>query len=187
MGRIAALFLACLGLLLAGCSTTSDRIPDPGRDAPTLSDVRSAPEPHQGATVRWGGTIAGVENRQDVTLVEVVGRTLDRSGQPRSRDTSQGRFLAVIDGFIDPAVYEEGRSITVTGTVDGEETRPVGEHAYRYVRVRARGHHLWPEPRPDPYAHDPRYHPGPFYGPRYGPWYDPWYDPWYPHHRGFRY
>ncbi len=187
MTRTALLCLACLALLLTGCSTTRDSIPDPGRGAPTISDVRESPEQHQGKTVRWGGTIAGVENRQDVTLVEVVGRSLDRSGRPRTGDTSEGRFLAVIDGFLDPAVYEEGRRMTATGTVDGEETRPVGEHDYRYVRVRASGHHLWPEPRPDPYAHDPRYYPGPYYGPRYGPWYDPWYDPWYPHRRGFRY
>lgn len=177
------LLVSAMLLALAGCASTPDGIPDPGRDSPGLADVRDDSDRFSGAVVRWGGTIAGIDNRQDATLVEVVARDLDRSGRPRERDGSAGRFLAVIDGFLDPAIYQTGREVTVIGSVDGSETRPVGDHEYSYVRVKASGHHLWRERQPDPYAGAPRRGPGPYYG----PWYDPWYDPWYPHRRGYRY
>ena len=162
---------------------TPDSIPDPGRDSAPLSEVRQDPERFSGEQVRWGGTITEVENRSDTTLVEIVARELDRGGRPRETDGSPGRFLAVIDGFLDPAIHETGRSMTITGTVDGTTTRPVGDHDYDYVRVRASGHHLWPKRElvsPGPYRAHPR-------GPFYDPWYDPWHDPWYPHRRGYRY
>lgn len=169
--------------LLAGCATAPESIPDPGPDSPDLATVRAAPDAARGATVRWGGTIAGVENRSGATLVEIVARDLDSLGRPREGDGSPGRFLARIDGFLDPAIHETGRSMTVTGTVDGVVMRPVGEHDYPYIRVRADGYHLWPERTVPRYPRDPFYRPGPFYD----PWYHPWYDPWYPYRPGYRY
>ena len=50
--------------------------------------------------VRWGGAIASVENRRDETWIEIVER-------PLNTDKSAGRFLARVDGFLDPAVRVE--------------------------------------------------------------------------------
>ncbi|MEX0730506.1 MAG: Slp family lipoprotein [Aquisalimonadaceae bacterium] len=165
-------------VLLAGCATR----PPAGIDtevttpAPSLSSARSNPEQHRGQTVRWGGTIAGLENRAEVTLVEVVSRKLESNGRPQEEDASSGRFLAVVDGFLDPAIYKRGRLITAVGRLDGVAIRKVGEYDYPYPKVLAEGHHLW-EPRQNPdagYYHDPLYW--------HDPWYRPWYrDPWYPH------
>lgn len=165
---------------LIGCASTPETIPEPAAGSPDPAQVRSHPERYNGEQVRWGGTIAGVENREDTTLIEVVARELDSRGRPRASDRSPGRFLAVVDGFLDPAIYAADRSLTVTGTVAGTTVRPVGEHDYTYIRVEVTGHHLWPRELSADYA-DRRYrYPPPYY-------YDPWYDPWHPYHRGWPY
>lgn len=165
LSRTLVLLMAALWLT-ACASTLPEAIREAPAGAPQLDEVRAEPDRFRGSTVRWGGLIAKVQNRAEDTLIEVVARPLERSGRPREVDASQGRFLARVAGFLDPAVYQEGREITVTGRVTGLEPRPVGEYDYPYVRVEVDLHHLWAvrEPAPDPY------HP---------PW---WYDPWYPYH-----
>lgn len=168
-----------VGLLL-GCAAIPAAVEaPPDDDAPGLAAAARDADTHRGKRIRWGGTIAGVENRTDQTLVEVVFRPLDRDSRPRTTDTSDGRFLAVIPGFVDPAIYEQGRDITVSGHLDGATRRQVGDYRYNYPRVQVEGHHLWPKPvlvyrEPPPYGwHDP--------------WYRPWWDdPWHPHYRPFR-
>jgi outer membrane lipoprotein len=157
-------------LWLAGCaSTLPQAIREAPPGAPLLDEVRADPPRFQGSPVRWGGVIASVSNRAEDTLIEVVSRPLERSGRPRETDASQGRFLARVAGFLDPAVYQAGRELTVSGRVTGLEARLVGGHEYPYVRVEVELYHLWPirEPAREPY---------------YPPW---WYDPWYPYHPFF--
>jgi outer membrane lipoprotein len=158
------LVLGVVAVWLAACAPAPIREAPPG--APLPDEVRADPERFLGSQVRWGGVISGVDNRADDTLVEVVARPLGSSGRPRETDTTQGRFLARVPGFLDPAVYRTGREITVLGKVAGLESRPVGDYPYPYVRVDAQAHYLWAvrEPVRDPY---------------YPHW---WYDPWYPYH-----
>ena len=177
-GLLAGLLIILLWL--AGCASP---VPEPIRQTPPSQpqpdEVRADETRFEGATVRWGGVIAAVTNRAGDTLLEVVSRPLSRSGRPQLTDATQGRFLARVDGFLDPAVYASGREITVTGTVAGLEPRAVGDYPYPYVRVDVDRHYLWAvrEPIREPY---------------YSPWwYDPWYpyhpfyDPWYPYHPAF--
>ncbi len=169
--RFARLQAVVVALLAgAGCASVPEGIEDPGRDSPDLATVRGAPEAHQGETVRWGGTIAAVDNREDETLIAVVARDLQRHGQPREGDTTPGRFLARIDGFLDPAIYRTGRPITVRGTVDGTRKRAVGDYEYDHVVVATTGHHLWPQPtareRDDLHTRHDAFFYSP-YGPRY--------------------
>lgn len=162
-------FLLTLVAALAGCATD---LPTPIARAPEVevdpSAVAAEPERYRERRVRWGGTIAGVENRADATEVEVVSRPLARSGRPREVDRTEGRFLAVVPGFLDPTVYAEGRELTVAGPVVGVRGRPIGEYPYRFPVVQAEAHHLWaplPEPLPAPYYYSPFWYPHPFYGP----------------------
>lgn len=166
-------------LLLAGCSS----IPEPIRKAPpsnpSLVEVRSAPERFQGEEVRWGGTIAGVENLEEQTVLEVVARDLDSSGQPRRRDASAGRFLAMVDGFIDPAIYAVDREITVVGAITGSQRRKLGSMNYLYPEVHVEHHYLWPVREPECWDCDPFYR-DPWYPYGYPYPYYPW--PYYPHY-----
>lgn len=173
-------------LALAGCASN---LPKPIREAPAedirLQTVRQDPERYIGRPVRWGGTIAGVDNRADETCLEVVGRELQSSGRPVAEDRSEGRFLACVSRFLDPAIYTDGRLVTAAGTVEAVETRPVGDYPYRYPVVQAEALQLWqPEPERSPYDYDPFYY-DPFWS---WPYYrHPWFGPapfgWYGHPR----
>ncbi|MCK8516589.1 Slp family lipoprotein [Methylonatrum kenyense] len=169
--------LLVLPFLLCACAAMPEALDvELAADPPSLEQARHQPDAVKDASVRFGGQIAAVENRSDTTLIEVVGRDLRRDGRPVGDSTSRGRFLAVFEDFLDPAVYEEGRQITVVGTLDGTEARKVGEHDYPYPRVRVQGHHLWPElrPLPPPYYYDPWYYRDPFLRSHY--------DPFFPRH-----
>jgi outer membrane lipoprotein len=165
MTRVASLLIGSLlcAYVLSGCMTTvppTIRVADP--DAPTLAQARARGQDAIGAGVRWGGRILGVENRPAETWVEVLALPLGWQGEPDAEKEGEGRFLARMSGFLDPAVYGKERRITVAGTLEAPVTRPVGEYAYVYPVVRATAHHLWEESVPRP----PR---------------DPWCDPWAPY------
>jgi len=156
---------------IAGCATN---IPEAIRSAPEgnprVAEVRVDVDVFTGAEVRWGGEIASVENFESLTQIEIVARDLTSSGRPLDDDHSPGRFVANIQGFLDPAVYAEKRQISIFGVVTGSQSRPIGEYIYNYPTVEVRTHVLWqPLPERDPYYYPPY-------------WYDPWYDPWYRHH-----
>lgn len=173
----ASIFTGLLGaMLLAGCASNIPKaISTAPADNPMVAEVRSDVRQFIGAHVRWGGTIAMVENQANETRIEIVARELDKSGQPRLTDRSSGRFIAIIDGFLDPALYAEGRELTVAGVVEDETSRKIGEYDYTFPLVRVDNYLLWPlRPEPVPYDY-----------PRYW-YYDPWY-PWYPYYHPYRY
>ena len=82
-------------------------------------------------------------------------------------DRSLGRFIACRAGFYDPEVFMAGREITVSGRVEGFETRKVGNYDYRYPRVAAEVVYLWPERRDVDVIVDPWYRGG-YYGRGWG-------------------
>jgi outer membrane lipoprotein len=148
--------LAGVVLGLAACATPlPTAVTAPAQGDPGVAAVRLDPSRYLGTAVRWGGTIARVDNRADATEVEVVSRPLEGGGRPREVDRSEGRFIARMPGFLDPAIYASGRALTVAATVEGGVTRPIGEFPYRFPVVRATAWHLWeplaePVPRPWP-------------------------------------
>ena len=167
------------GLALAALSVTSGCAQMPAAlntpvDAVGVAEAYAHPDAVTGKRVRWGGTIAAVENRKSETWVEVVARDLQRDGRPEESDRSQGRFLAQVQGFLDPAIYTKGRVLTVVGRFDGQLQRAIGEYAYRYPVVKVEAYHLW-EPLPDLRRYD-------YYDPFW--YYDPWFYPYhYPYWR----
>lgn len=165
--------------VLTACSS----VPEPIRSAPPLSpsltEVRDQPERWRGNPVRWGGTIVQINNLPDESHVEIVARDLYRDGEPRPGDQSQGRFLAIIPAFVDPAIYAAGRRLTIHGTLQGHLIRPLGELDYHYPQIAVRAYYLWPELREQPYI-DPFY-PSPWYPYGY-PYRDPYWTPfWRPY------
>ncbi len=165
-----------VALWLAGCATTPDPIRDTA-DGPPLADVVAAPERFAGERVRWGGTIASVENRAEETRVYVVARELYPSGRPRPADVSSGRFVALLPGFHDPVIFAPGRELTAVGVLQAATTARIGEFEYLYPVLSAETHRLWPRRETYPpyvyppypyYYHDPWYpYPYPYYLPRH--------------------
>lgn len=140
--RIRTLAAAALAALAAGCATAPE--PLRGNWSP-ITPAEASRSGADGEPVRWGGTIVGVDPRRDSTCFEVLGRPLAENARPRDTDSGTGRFLACRGGFYDPAIFAEGRDMTVVGRIDGSETRPVGEYDYAYPRVAADVVFLWPE------------------------------------------
>ena len=140
---------ALLALVLCGACASPGPY-DPIRDADfkgaKLDVVRADPQNFINLPVRWGGEIARVENRAEETLVEIVQHELSSNGRPRSSNDSEGRFIARIPGFLDPAIYAEGRQLTVTGSVESTLARQIGEHPYTFPVVAVNRYQLW-EPR----------------------------------------
>lgn len=181
------LFILCIGFLFSACAA-------PPRNAisvaPTvdlaLSQVRADVARYVNERVRWGGTIVSVENRSRDTQIEIVARALDDYGRPRVSGESPGRFIARVEGFLDPVVYARNREITIAGTVAAKLTRAVGEYPYDYVVVRVDAQQLWEPRMVQPYYREPFYDPfyDPFWPGRLNPWY-PW-SPVYPYYPYWR-
>jgi outer membrane lipoprotein len=167
-----------LWLLLAACAGSPPvGLESPAAPQPGQREVQADPAAHQGRAVRWGGEIIGVRNDPTSTDVEIYGRPLQDNAEPAASGGEGVRFLARVDGFLDPAEYQAGKRMTVRGTVAGVETRPVGDYPYRYPVVAVDTHHLWPpyaETEPahwrDPYYYDPWWPWGPWGPYRYGPY-----------------
>jgi len=135
---------ASISGLLGGCSTVPENIrlePEPTLDIKT---VTASPEAHKGETVRWGGVIVSTENTKTDSRIELVAYPLTGSARPRISSTSPGRFIAVINGFVDPLVYTKGREVTVVGVIKDPIDADIGQYTYHYPVVQVSAYTLWP-------------------------------------------
>lgn len=151
--------LVCSIVVLSGCAT----VPEPlrGSFSETMPDQAAA----TAQKVRWGGRVIDVLPGADQTCLEVLGMPLDTSARPRDLDADIGRFRACKSGFLDPAVFISGREVTVTGEVEREVERQIGEYTYRMPLLRVEALFLWPERAEIERIH---LHPDPLFG--HYPW-----------------
>jgi outer membrane lipoprotein len=161
--RLAVPLAAALGL--AACAS----VPQPLEGEYSAITAEAASDAEVGSRVRWGGGIVDTRPGRESTCIEILARSLDARARPVESDETQGRFLACREGFEDPAIYESGRDITVTGRLSGFVEGKIGEFEYVYPRVEADKLFLWSDRR--------EYH-----------YRDPWYrDPWWPYYRPWYY
>jgi len=132
------LSIIMLSLAVAGCVTAS-----PPGEVVQLSVEQVQNGAELGVPLRWGGTIASVVNKADTTVIEVVSRPLQRSGQPLHNDKTDGRFLAELKGFLDPEILSPGRDISVLGTISRLESGQVGEAEYQYPVMVVFDYRIW--------------------------------------------
>jgi outer membrane lipoprotein len=149
------LVLCTLVLLLNACATViSPQLMEQVDRNLTYGALASRPDEARGKIVLLGGTIVQTMPRPKETEIEVVQKQLSSSGEPYLTDKSEGRFLVVVDRFLDPAIYRSGRDITVAGEVQESVLRRLGEIDYRYPVIAAMELHLWKEPlTPQPYPY----------------------------------
>jgi outer membrane lipoprotein len=180
---------ALAALLLSACASQVPLlIRQAPTDSPSLVQVRAQVEDYVGQSVRWGGLLIATDNQEHASRLTVLAWPLGSDGKPRHSDDSDGRFIAIVPGFLDPAVYVANRLVTITGTLAHAETELVGEHPYAYPVVEAQAWYLWPESAASRNAYPYSGWYDPWYGPWwYSPWYDPWYSPgWYPYRDHYR-
>lgn len=100
-------------------------------------------DPAQAQEVRLGGVITKVTNLKDKTRLEIVNLPISKAGRPSLDADPKGRFVAYVDGFLDPVAYANGRLITVAGQSMPPEQGKVGEYAYTFPVMKATGQRLW--------------------------------------------
>jgi outer membrane lipoprotein len=159
-------------LLLNACTPViSPQLMDQVDQSLTYNSLAAHPDEYQGKIALLGGTIVQTVPKPGETEVEVVQKDLLFNGEPRLTDKSEGRFLVVVDRFLDPAIYRPERGLTVAGKVQASVVRRIGEIDYRYPVIAALEMHLWNDPLPYPY---------PYYYPYAYPYYYPWWGWRYP-------
>ncbi|MBX2883249.1 MAG: Slp family lipoprotein [Granulosicoccus sp.] len=143
--RLYLMLMYCISIpmLLGACVSVPKPIASEPQVNVTIKDVQAEPSTHTGQQVRWGGSIVGVVNNSEHSDVLIVARPLSRTQRPIKSDQSPGRFIARIPAFVEPETYTEGREVTITGTVSGLETLPIGQAQYDYPVIAVDGKHLW--------------------------------------------
>ena len=175
-----ALFISITSvLIISGCTMVPEQI-DVAENQnlvsfETLSKDKSN-NSVKGEKARWGGKIVSVTNKKDVSEIEIIYFPENRFGKPITGDESSGRFKAVVDGFIDPIVFEQGRLITVVGEVGDMQMDIIGEQEYQYPTLSAQGYYMWKESRAaEAYAFSPFFFRAGFHPGFFNPWYDPFW------------
>ncbi len=129
------LWIAAVVALVAGCAS------QPLVDRSAV-DVKLPPqqlaeqEPVPAGTVNWGGRIIEVRTVDETTELEILSFPLSSSGRPHTDRDSDGRFIAVREGFVDPLIYAKGRTVTVVGRLASLREGNIGEQSFRWPVVK---------------------------------------------------
>lgn len=142
--RLSTLLISSLLLLLSACSSQPTFDTQQVNLKLTPQQLLENPSAYYGKTVLWGGTILQTHNLTDYTQIEVLAYPLGSYQRPVTEQSPQGRFLVQHKGYLEPAVYTQGRLFTVMGKLHKTESGQVGEHSYNYPVIQSEQVHLWP-------------------------------------------
>lgn len=166
-GRVRSIVALIVAALFTGCAPAAlrevSREVTPGI---TVVQVASDPAPFIGKKVLWGGIIVSSENLAKETRLDIVEIPLTKVMRPGNPDRSRGRFIALHKGFLDTAIYANGREITLAGEIAGTRKGKIGEMDYTFPVLKGIKLHLW-QPREDDYYSSEIFLHLPFYYPYY--------------------
>lgn len=142
---ILLVLLSVVCMIAVGCQhTISETLRQQAEPAVSFQALRADPDAFKGRTVILGGDILKTQNTPQQTSIEILQKPLDRFEAPLITDQTAGRFIAQCDQYLDPAIYAQGRQITVAGKVLGSYAGQVGEAEYLYPLISCEEIHLWP-------------------------------------------
>jgi outer membrane lipoprotein len=128
----------------SGCAhVVSKELRDKAYGEPYASSLFKDPDEFKGRIVILGGVIVSSTNTTEGTYIEVLQKPLDDRGKPEDTDISYGRFIIFSEGYLDTAVYSQGREITVAGEVLGKKVKTLGEIQYPYTFIKSKELHLF--------------------------------------------
>ncbi|RZB33107.1 MAG: outer membrane lipoprotein [Desulfobacteraceae bacterium Eth-SRB2] len=137
----------------------------------TFKKIIEDPDTCIGKTVLISGIILGSKNTKEGTLIEILQKPADMEGRPKDVDESDGRFLALYNGYLDTVIYSRGREAAIAGEIKGKRVLPLDEIEYTYPLISIKEIHLFKPQKEKYYAYP------------YPHWYyPPWchYPYWYP-------
>jgi outer membrane lipoprotein len=138
----------CIVLITLGCASgVSQQAKSQITYQGSFSELQKTPDEYRGETVMLGGKVLRTDAAQSASEIAVLQMPLDTSNKPKDTDESEGRFLIRSNQFLDPAIYEQGRPITVVGRLAGKQARSIGGFEYVYPVVEAIELKAWPWPR----------------------------------------
>ena len=105
--------------------------------------VAQSPENFSNREVIWGGRIVQVKVFADHSEIEVLAYPLDTSQRPKANDSGNGRFIAVMPGYVESLDYPAGGLITVSGQLAGSRAGKVGQADYVFPLVQVNQSHVW--------------------------------------------
>lgn len=138
--------------------------------------VKGDIEKYKGSVVIFGGFIARTHMTPEETWLEIVQNPTDKYGNIVDNDASEGRFIAIYNGTLDPLIYEKGRLVTIAGELRGTQKGKIGQFEYEYPALIIKEIYLWREEVPYSAYYMP-YQPYPWW--YYDPWRS-WYGPYWP-------
>jgi outer membrane lipoprotein len=165
---------AGLALVACGCEYPISRaLRQAAAGGPSFTTVAANPDAYRGRIVIWGGVILQAAPVAQGSELSVLQTPLDSWEEPLDARFSQGRFFVKSPRFLDPTLYQQGKRVTVAGTVGGKQTEPLAQGAYAWPVIDALELYLWP-PETFLFAYAP---PPPYWGwawGLYGPDWDWW-------------
>lgn len=130
-------------LALGGCATAPPIDATAARlDLPAWQVAEADAPPAD--TVVWGGMIIDVANKARTSEITVLAYPLDRRLRPNLKAPTEGRFVAVVPGYLEPFDWPAGRFLTLRGALDGKRELLVEERRYVHPVVSVESMHLWP-------------------------------------------
>src|SRR3569832_712072 len=130
--------------LLAACAA-GPKFDASGVDK-TLTPPRAAAEirPARGNHMIWGGAVLASSHTKVSTQFEVRAYPLNCRFRPDSDAAPLGRFLIIKQGYIETADFSAGRSLSVRGTLQREQSGQIGDVVYTYPVLEPIDIFLWP-------------------------------------------
>ena len=97
-----------------------------------------------GETVTLGGYMLDTREAGNQTYIIVLQAPLGLRGRPQSEDKSQGRFVVVYQGALDPNDVGSRRKLTATGKVLGTAQEKIANCPDPCLIIESSNLHVWP-------------------------------------------
>lgn len=143
-----SLFLGIMCLTLTACVSYPEVVQV--KEGTELISYQAVVESsaHIDKQARWSGVIAEVTNHKDNTQLDVLYYLSGANGRPQASDEPVGRFRVFVDGFLDPVIYKQGKSITALGKIAKKQSAKIGEFEYEYPTIVNSKVYLWKKQEP---------------------------------------
>lgn len=138
-------FFAVFGvvLLLSACQLSPRGLETTERTIQDLSKISAQDSDCQCHDVRLGGKVLNAKALTSKTRIEVLSFPIAHStGKPEFNKASNGRFIAYIDGFVDPeTLYNQ--YITISGMLVGMKQGKIDQANYDFPEINVSQFKTW--------------------------------------------
>jgi len=147
--------LLAAGLLL-GCQTQQQKADARWASQATPQQVSSGSRiPAADQALTWAGKVQAVRNLKSSTHLEVLSYPLDAQGRPVLSGQTGGRFIAEMEGFLEPNEFPVGTPVTVKGHYARLLRGKVGDAAYVFPLLLGDRLDVWQSEQVQPGADKP--------------------------------